>query len=399
MSDTDRIHIALAEPDRKVAVAVAQALAAEAGFELIASAADARALLGAIGERTVDVTVVDIAAAGLEPPSLIREILEHRPGTCVIATGQGTPAGTVGRLISAGATTFLPKPYRTDELISTVRELLGAPARPAAAPPATRARRGSVIAVYSPKGGVGTTTVATSLAVTLAARSNTRVAIVDLDLQFGDVGVALDLKSNSGIADLLTGDVAIDDGIIAEVFARHSSGVQALLAPADPTDMGSIDVAAVIRLLERMRTSFDFIVLDLWSALEELALATLRAADRVVLVTTPEVPSLRHLRRIMNATGPLLGVDRTVIVANRAPSKVGVSVAEMERALGMPVAAQVPSDGVAVTKAINEGMSMMDPRANVRVARAFRDLADTLARDLGRKREPAFGSASAVSLS
>jgi pilus assembly protein CpaE len=101
----------------------------------------------------------------------------------------------------------------------------------------------------------------------------------------------------------------------------------------------------------------------------------------------------------MNATGPLLGTDRTVIVANRAPSKVGVSVAEMERALGMPVAAQVPSDGIGVTKAINEGMSMMDPRANVRVARAFRDLADTLAKDLGRKREPAFGSASAVTAS
>src|SRR5262249_28399880 len=177
-------------------------------------------------------------------------------------------------------------------------------------PPAPRVRRGSLIAVYSPKGGVGTTTVATSLAVALAAR-NARVAVVDLDLQFGDVGVVLDLKSNSGIGDLLGTEGAVDDGIVGEVFARHSSGVQALLAPADPTDMGSVDVAAVIKLLERMRASFDYVVLDLWSALEELALATLRAADRVVLVTTPEVPSLRHLRRIMNATGPLLGTDRT----------------------------------------------------------------------------------------
>jgi pilus assembly protein CpaE len=396
MSDRERIHIALAEPDRKVAVAVAQAVAAEVGFELIAGAADARALLGAIGERTADAIVVDIAAAGLEPLALIREIVAHRPGACVITTGQNTPAGTVGRLIAAGATTFLPKPYRTDELIATVRELLGAPVRVVAPPPSPRARRGSLIAVYSPKGGVGTTTIATSLAVALSARSNARVAVVDLDLQFGDVGVVLDLKAASGIADLLAGDGAIDEAIISEVFARHSSGVQALLAPADPTDMGSIDVPAVIRLLEHMRSSFDYIVLDLWSALEELALATLRAADRVVLVTTPEVPSLRHLRRIMNATGPLLGTDRTVIVANRAPSKVGVSVSEMERALGMPVAAQIPSDGVGVTKAINEGMSMMDPRASVRVARAFRDLADTVAKDLGHKPGHAVGSPAAV---
>jgi pilus assembly protein CpaE len=396
MTEQPTIHLALAEPDRKVAVAVAQAISTEPGFELIAGAADARALLGAIGERAVDVLVVDIAGAGLEPPVLIRDVLARRAGACVIVTGEGTTPATVARMLAAGATTFLPKPYRPDELVSTVREILGAPARAVIPERGARARRGSVLAVYSPKGGVGTTTIATSLAVALAARPNTRVGIIDLDLQFGDVGVVLDLKGQSGIADLLAGGQALDEALVTEVFARHSSGVHALLAPQEPTDMGSIEVATVMRLIEQMRSVFDYVVIDLWSSLEELALATLRVADRVILVTTPEVPSLRHLRRIMNATGPLLSADRTLIVANRAPSKVGLSMSEVERALGMPVAAQIPSDGVGVTKAINEGMSMMDPRANVRVARAFRDLADTITKGLGQKREAAVGVANAL---
>ena len=396
MSEEVRIHLALAEPDRKVAVAVAQAVAAEPALELVAGAADARALLGAIGERPVDVIVVDFTAAGLDPTALVRDIVQRKPEACVIVTGQGVPAGMVGRVISAGAATFLPKPYRPDELVATVRELRGIPARPAAPATPTRMRRGSLIAVYSPKGGVGTTTIATSLAVALAARGNARVAIVDLDVQFGDVGVALNLKGASSIGDLLGAQGALDEATITEVFVHHPSGVKALLAPQDPTDMGSIDVPEVVRLLERMRAAFDYVVCDLWSALEELAIGTLRAADRVVLVTTPEVPSLRHLRRVMNATGPLLSNDRTIIVANRAPSKVGVSVPEIERSLGMPVAAQIPSDGVGVTKAINEGMSVMDPRANLRVARAFRELADTIAKDLAHQREPSIAAAAQV---
>jgi pilus assembly protein CpaE len=396
MSDEGRIRIAFADPDRAVTGPVGQAMAADPDLELVASAADGRALLSAIGDRPVDAIVLDISAAGLEPAAIVREIVEHRPGVCLIATGRAAGATTVARIMASGATTFVPKPYNSDELFSTIRELRRVPPRPAAASAFARARRGALIAVYSPKGGVGTTTVATSLAVALAARGNARVAIVDLDLQFGDVGVALDLKGQSSIADLLATDTPVEEPYISEIFARHASGVYALLAPPEPTDMGSIDVPEVSRLLERTRAGFDYVVCDLWSALEELALATLRAADRVVLVTTPEIPALRHVRRVMNMTGNLITSDRTLIVANRAPAKVGVSISEIERALGMPVAVQVPSDGVGVTKAINEGMSIMDPRASARVAKSFRGLADILARDLGRQREGAVAPKTAV---
>jgi pilus assembly protein CpaE len=379
MSDPIGIRIVMLDPDRSAAGPVRQALMAEPGFVLSADAGDEHSLLEAVRAHAADVVVVDIAGV-TDVATLVRELVARRPDACVIATGRGIPAGQVGRVLASGAATFLPKPYRPDELVATVRELRDTQ-RPQV-PPLAQARRGALIAVYSPKGGVGTTTVATSLAVALAARGSARVAIVDLDLQFGDVGVALDLKDASGIVDLLAHKGAIDDTIVTDVFARHASGVRALLAPEDPTDMGSIDVPEVIRLLDRLRPAFDYVVCDLWSSVEELVLAVLRAADRVVLVTTPEVPSLRHLRRVMNATAPLLSSDRTVIVANRAPSKVGLSVPEMERAIGMPVAAAIPSDGVGVTKAINQGMSIMDSRGSVGVVRAFNALAELLAKDL-----------------
>lgn len=383
MIEQGRIRICLLDPDAAVTRAVSQVLASDAGAELVAVAADARDLLDAIGQRAVDAIVVDLGAHE-DPALLVRTILDRRPGTLVVVTGRAS-AATIGRVIAGGASTYLPKPYRPEELVTTVRELRGLALRHAGG----RAGRGAVIAVYSPKGGVGGTTVATSLAVALAGRAKSRVAMVDLDLQFGDVGVVLDLKSTTGIAELLNHQGPLDESTVADIFARHASGVQALLAPEDPPDVGSVDVEAVVKMLDRMRSIFDYVVCDLWSSLEELALATLRAADRVVLVTTPEVPSLRHVRRVISATAPLLSAERTIVVANRAPSKSGLPLEEIERALGMPVGVAIPSDGAGITRAINEGTSIMDPRSGVRAAQAVRHLADLLAADLSHQRAPA----------
>jgi len=379
MIDQGRLRIALVEPDGVVARALTEALSGGIATELVAVAGDLRIVLESIGQRAVDAIVLDLAAHP-DPVTAVRAIHERRPSTLVVITGKAPPM-IIARCMAAGAATYIPKPFKPEELVTTVRELRGVTFRPAVDAP--RPRRGSVVVVYGPKGGVGGTTVATSLAVALAA-SKARVALVDLDLQFGDVGVALDLKNSSSIADLLAHQGPLDAATVADVFVRHSSGVHALLAPADPPDMGSVDVEAIVRLIEKMRAVFDYIVCDLWSSLEDLALATIRAADRVVLVTTPEVPSLRHLRRVISATDPLLRTERTLVVANRAPSKTGLTLPEMERALGMPIGAAIPSDGAGVTKAINEGRSMLDPRAGVRTARAFRALADQIATDLAR---------------
>jgi pilus assembly protein CpaE len=395
MMDEQRLTIAILDPDRGVSSDVAQMLSADGAFEVSARASDERSLIGALRDRAADVVVLDLAGALAQPSILVREIAARRPGTCIIVTGRNAPASTVGRVIAAGAATYLPKPYEPEELIATIRDLRGIPPRPAAPPPPPT-RRGALIAVYSPKGGVGTTTIATSLAVAFAGQRDARVAIVDLDLQFGDVGVTLDLKNAGSIADLLATPGPLDEALLADVFARHPTGVLALLAPEDPTDMRSVDAEEVVRSLDSLRTSFDYIVCDLWSSLEELSLAVLRAADRVVLVTTPEVPALRHLRRIMNATNPLLSSDRTVVVANRAGGKIGVSSSEIERVLGMPIAAAIPSDGIRVTKAINEGVSVMDARVGARAASVVRDFAGALVKDLGRRRETATARSSAA---
>jgi pilus assembly protein CpaE len=247
-----------------------------------------------------------------------------------------------------------------------------------------------VIAIYSPKGGVGCTTIATNLAIALAQRSRRPVAIVDLDLQFGDVGIALDLRSANSIVDLLDHVDAIDDALVDEVFVKHRSGVRALLAPENLALVETIDPDRVISTIDQLRDHFRFVVCDLWSSFEELTLAALRTADRVVLVTTPELPALKNIRRVINATAPLLSEERTLVVLNRYPGKVGLPLADIERGLARTVAVTIPSEGVGITEAINQGISLFDARARVgvRASRGIERLAQLIAKPPERKAAP-----------
>jgi pilus assembly protein CpaE len=277
------------------------------------------------------------------------------------------------------------RPFEASDLAATIRDAhtnLGELRRMQRGDLTPARNRGTVIAVYSPKGGVGCTTIATNLAVALAARSKRRVAVVDLDLQFGDVGVALDLRSANSVIDLVAHDEQLDASMVEDVFVRHESNVHVLVAPEHVGTADSADPVRIVRAIEALRDHFAYIVCDLASSLDDLTLGMLRTADQVALVTTPELPSLKNIRRVI-AASPLLGDERTQIVLNRHPGKAGVSIADVEKNLGRRVASTIPSEGIGVTEAINQGISMFDSRARVRASQSYMRLADTLIRGEG----------------
>jgi pilus assembly protein CpaE len=366
--------IHLVDPDHEMVARLRAAIPAS-GLRLLGSHGTADQALPTILSTSPDVVVLDVAATK-DVPATIRKLAANCPDTYVIVTGAGAPPALMSRAVAAGARGFLIKPYGVDELVSTVREVVEnarniAQARPRAAP----AKRGRLLAVYSPKGGVGTTTTAANLAVALASKANARVALIDLDLQFGDVGALLDLHSANSIAELIGHD-ELGLELIDETFMKHSSGLRVLVAPDDLEVVSTIDPDEVIRLLEQLRPFFDYIVCDLWSSFEDLTVGVLRSADRVLLVTTPELPALRNLQRVLNSARSDVQLDdKVLVVANRFPGKTGLSREDMTKAVGRPIAATIPSEGVSVTDAINRGVSLLDARLHTKIARNYHDLA------------------------
>jgi pilus assembly protein CpaE len=374
------------DPDQTVVGQLRPGLA-KAGLRLAGSQSNADQALPVLMSTCPEVVLIDVAASA-DIAFTVKKIQLACPSSCIIVTGASTPPATMSRAVASGARGFLIKPYTPADVFTTIGEALEmaravasqaqgqTPAKPSQT---ERARGGTIVAVYSPKGGVGSTTIATNLAVALAARPKTSVALLDLDLQFGDIGPSLDLRGANSVAELVGHDELTPD-LIAETFIKHLSGVHVLLAPDDLSIVEGIDPDQVVRMLTQLRRHFDYIVADLWSSFEALTLGVLRTADRVLLVTTPELPSLRNVQRVLHATRADLHLDeKALVVANRYPGKTGLSHADISKALGQKIAATIPSEGITVTDAINRGLSLLDARARVRIARHYHDLAAIVA--------------------
>jgi pilus assembly protein CpaE len=230
--------------------------------------------------------------------------------------------------------------------------------------------RGRIITVFSAKGGCGKTTLATNMAAALADRGRREVCLVDLDLAFGDVAIALQLFPAHTIADAVPlGDHA-DFGAVQALLTPHSPGLTTLVAPVEPGSGEGIPASLISRLLQVLRDHFDYVIVDTPPAFDDHVLSAFDLSDVVALIATLDIPALTNLKLTLE-TMDLLNYprDRWRIVLNRADSKVGLAIGEVEKSLRATISAQLPSSRD-VPAAINRGVPIVldDPRHPVSVA-------------------------------
>src|SRR4051794_35963232 len=231
-------------------------------------------------------------------------------------------------------------------------------------------RRGRIVTVFSAKGGCGKTTLATNMAAVLADRGRREVALVDLDLAFGDVAIALQLFPAHTIADAVPLGDNLDFGALQTLLTPHSPGLTTLVAPVEPGTGEGIPASLVSRVLEVLRDHFDFVIVDTPPAFDDHVLSAFDLSDVVALIATLDIPALKNLKLTLE-TMDLLNYprDRWRIVLNRADSKVGLAIGEVEKSLRATISAQVPSSRD-VPAAINRGVPIVldDPRHPVSIA-------------------------------
>ena len=204
---------------------------------------------------------------------------------------------------------------------------------------------GSIITLFGVKGGVGRTTLATNLAVALAQESSASVALVDLDVPFGDVALMLDIHPENDVLDALNDTVLDDLERLQKLLVRTPQGVHVLAAPLAPDDAGGLDSSRVGRLLTRLAALHQFVLVDTPGGLTELTAAALDVAELAMLVTTPEVAALRRTHACLRLLQGLeFSTSKLQLVLNRAESKTRVTAAEAIEALGHPVAWRVTND-------------------------------------------------------
>jgi pilus assembly protein CpaE len=243
------------------------------------------------------------------------------------------------RAMLAGARDFLVKPFGADELANTIRRVyeLDADRRARIAAMTrlpgreTQVRKGRIITMFSPKGGVGRTVIGVNLAVAIRVLTGARVALADCNLQFGDIGIMLNLAGNKTIQDLLHREAdEMTPEVLESVMVTHSSGVRVLLAPARPEVAELFTADHMKSVLQAMQRDFDYIVIDTWTTFQDLMLTIFDLAERIVLLTTLDIPAVKNIRMFLEVCEALgYSHDKVSLVLNRADSTGGINVEDI----------------------------------------------------------------------
>jgi pilus assembly protein CpaE len=290
-------------------------------------------------------------------------------GTRVAVVGPAKDPDLILRAMRAGAREFVVcgDPERLEV---AVRNL---------ARPLTSANAGGILAFFSAKGGMGSTSLAANVAGALAARGD-RVCLVDLDVELGDVQSSLDIQGGYSIADVIANLRRLDRDLLDSSVTRHRSGVSVLSYGEHPEESERIEPESLGKLFAFLRRQYEHVVLDGVHGFDERSLAALDASDRVVLVVTQEVLSVRSAQRCVAIFRKLgYGDDKLRVVVNRHQKNANITKDVIAQTIGVPAAATVANDFQAFVRAVNRGGMLLEEARRPQVARDVAALADLLA--------------------
>lgn len=312
---------------------------------------------------------------------LARQLEADRPEISVLLVATPTPA-LWQEAMRSGVTDVLAPDAVDVEVRASFERAMALAARRRQnllGDPTTEGGRGRIITVLSPKGGSGKTTVASNLAVGLAQTKPGSAVIVDLDVQFGDVATALRLTPEHSVVDAARAGKAVDIMALKTFLTPHPTQLWALCGPEDPALGDDLTAEGARAVVKALAEEFDTVIVDTCAGLTEHTLAILDVSTDFVLVCAMDVPSVRSLRKEIDALDKLgMTGQRRHFVINRADSKVGLDIKDVEATVGLPVDIALPSNR-AVPLSMNQGTPMVESEPRSPVSRQLMSLVERFA--------------------
>jgi pilus assembly protein CpaE len=361
----DQIRVLIVDDIPETRDHLAKLLGFESDIEVIGAAASGADAIELASRLLPDVVLMDINMPDMDGIAATERLSSQVPSAAVVMMSVQGEADYLRRSMLAGAREFLVKPFSSDELTASIRQVYSREREKAGRAAVTLAARtqdptqeGQVVAVFSPKGGVGRTTIAVNLAVAAAAELGKKVTLVDASFQFGDVAVLLNLNpKDKSMAELVP---ELEDGrdpdSVDTFTLTHSTGIHVLLAPPSPEMAELITPAGVKHVIEILRQHSELVVVDCAAWFNDTLLGILDLADVVLTVLTLEITSIKNIRLFLEVAEQLGYSHKIRLVLNRADTTLGIRVADVEHSIGRKVDHTIVSDGRAVVYALNRGV-------------------------------------------
>ncbi|MGQ9888080.1 MAG: response regulator [Aggregatilineales bacterium] len=378
LGESENITILLVDDIPETRENIKKMLDFERDFKVVDTAGTGREGVEKAKEHKPNIVIMDINMPDMDGIQATKLINEAVPTAAVIMMSVQNDPDYMRRAMLAGARNFLTKPISMDELYSTIRTVheryKSLAAQYAAAAQVSDLRQtmksksegdrpGHIVLVYSPQGGAGTTTIATSLASGLM-KEGIRVLLVDADLQFGDIQAILNLPTKSTMVDLVEEVEDLDIDLFENTLLTHDSGLKVLLGPARPEFAEPIlsRPQALAEILQKVSGNYDFIVVDTATTLDEVLLALMDVATKIILVGVPTLTCVKNIRFVLDLFDKLsYPPDKAMLILNRVPEdrnlrRITIAPERIEQYLRRPIVARIPTDELFMLRAIQKAV-------------------------------------------
>jgi pilus assembly protein CpaE len=353
---------------------VQASLPADADFNVVGMVSGADDALRWLRDSAADMLLVACAGYSDRALLLLEAVSRQNPDLFVVVLGHGSPNGFLRRAFESGADDIIMLPASRDQVRFEIHKLL---ARKQGTDTPVASETSRLVCVLGPKGGTGKTLTATNLAVSLAQRGE-RVALVDLDLQFGDVALCLGLPPEKTVYDLAQSPGAVDYDKLDAFLAKHSTGVRTLIAPRRPDQASAVGAELLREVYSILRSKFDWVIVDTPPGFTAEVITSIDSSTDVVMVGMLDSLSLKNTKLGLETLELMkYDPDRIFLLLNRAHSRVGISQSDVEAVLGRSPDVFIPSDRE-IPRTVNEGIPIVVARPQSEPAEAFRQLADLL---------------------
>ena len=362
----DTIRVVVVDDITETRESVIRSLSFESNIEVIGTANNGLNGLRLVREKQPDVVLMDVNMPDMDGITATSKIREANPTAQIIILTVQDDIDYMRKAMMAGARDFLTKPPMIDDLVSAVLRAGEIAVRERAKKAATVAPpvviptsdRGKIISVYSPKGGAGCTMLASNLAVALH-NDETRVALIDGDLQYGDICVLFNEQGKNSVADLTPRAHELDPEVVEDVMLTHSTGIKILAAPR-PERAEEVSGEQFGTLLRYLSKLYHYIIVDTGSTLNDVNIAAFDASDLLIVPITQDIPALGNLRKFMDLA-PVLNISprQLLLVMNQYDRRMNIDPQKVSQNFQHPIAAIIPADSRVVLPSINRGIPFM----------------------------------------
>lgn len=423
-TNSEKIRIIVVDDNVDTLSNLKKLLYFEKDIDIVTTASSGEEAVKMAEKHHPDVMLMDINMPGMDGIAASEAITSKVPGTQIVIMSVQAEADYLKRAMLAGAREFLIKPFSSEELSSTLRRVyqLGEPQRkqsrntpppppptapiapapthaappppppppPApttaqpktAPPPPSDGKQGKVFAIFSAKGGSGRSTLAANLAIALREETKGKVALADCSLLFGNLDVLMNITAKSTISDVCAGEGGADADMLPDVLATHPSGIKVLLAPASPELAELVKSDDIRIILTALKNSFDCVVVDTYTSLDERTLDILDIADHILLLVTPDIPAIKNTKLFFEVSEKLGYAEaKILLIVNKAdPRGSGISPQDIQASIKHNIFAAIERDDRTTTQAVQTGQPFVVNQKNTAISISVYKLAKSLLR-------------------